>query len=309
MKWFKHFVNASDSVKLNNLIDDLGIEGYGRYWLLLELLAEELEESGTFHIHFRKISTKLHIKFSKKLQTFLQKLVDFHLIQYELSGKVYKIECPILLELQNKDSKYNRKRVVSNDSNTTLDKIREDKKREEKKENNLLSFSDSENHPEKPRIKFEEIAQCFNNVFSKEIETGKVTASTFFITRNYMEHLKESLGFLTTIEAWRELFEKAKTLDWYLDQGWFSLLWLLKAENAVKIQQSKNTIDSKPTEQKLNLTAINTAIRAGKRKVSELPEINGFGDREKDFILNNGGLLSLGNMNDFQISTLARECK
>ena len=78
MKWFKHYSNASDSVKLNHLIDELGLEGYGRYWLLLELLAQDFDGiNDEFEIHFRKISSKLQIKFSKKLETFLQKLQDF----------------------------------------------------------------------------------------------------------------------------------------------------------------------------------------------------------------------------------------
>ena len=43
MKFVKHYANASDSVKLNQLIDDLGLEAYARYWMLLELLASEFD--------------------------------------------------------------------------------------------------------------------------------------------------------------------------------------------------------------------------------------------------------------------------
>ncbi len=106
MQWFKHYSGASGSLSLNHLIEELGVEGYGRYWLLLELLAEEFDgESAKFRVHFNKISAKLHVKFGKKLETFLQKLADFQLIQFRVAGKVYEIEAPILLELQSRDFK------------------------------------------------------------------------------------------------------------------------------------------------------------------------------------------------------------
>ena len=135
MKWFKHFSNASDSIKLNKLIDELGVESYGRYWLLLELLASEMYEGHEeVEIHFRKISTKVHIKFNKKLETFMQKLSDFSLIQFEIVGKVYKISSPILGELQDKDSKYNRKRIAPCEAGTPPKK-KTKKKTENKKKN------------------------------------------------------------------------------------------------------------------------------------------------------------------------------
>jgi len=107
LRWFKHYANASTSIKLNKIIDELGIEGYGRYFLLLELLSEKFDgESTTCELHYSEISAKVRIKFSKKLATFLQKLHDFHLITFEIQGKVYKINCPILLDLQSKDFKF-----------------------------------------------------------------------------------------------------------------------------------------------------------------------------------------------------------
>lgn len=141
MKWFKHFSNASDSVKLNKLIDELGIEGYGRYWLLLELIAQETEQgSEKVEIHYRKISSKVHIKFTKTLGTFLAKLQNFGLIEVEVVGKVYILSCPILGKLQDKDSKYNRTRVVKQSSVATLD-IDKNKSREDKIRLDKMDFS------------------------------------------------------------------------------------------------------------------------------------------------------------------------
>ncbi len=127
MKWFKHFSDASKSVKINEIIDKLGLDGYARWFLLLELLNNELtldqidKRQATFEIHFREISTKVHIKFRKKLITFMELLVELHLISFQDSGNFFLIECPILLELQNKDSKYNRKRIASRSLKPTLE--------------------------------------------------------------------------------------------------------------------------------------------------------------------------------------------
>lgn len=135
MKWFKHYSNASDSVKLSRLVDELGVEGYGRYWLLLELLCEEYDgESTEFEVHFRKISAKVQIKFSKKLETFLQKLADFYLIEFRVVGKVYKLSAPILSELKNRDFKKARHdRAESAPKNKIKKKIKDKEKELEAK--------------------------------------------------------------------------------------------------------------------------------------------------------------------------------
>ena len=117
MKWFKHYSNADSSTKLNRIIDEMGVEGYARYWLLLELLSSHFDgESTYFEIHENQILAKLRIKFSKKLATFMQKLSNFQLIKFKTHSKVWQIDAPILLELLGKDFKYNRKRIVANDA-------------------------------------------------------------------------------------------------------------------------------------------------------------------------------------------------
>lgn len=137
MKWFKHYSNASSSLKLQSLISELGVEGYGQYWLLLELLCEKFDgESPEVTLFFDEISAKVRIKFTKKLETFLQKLSDFHLLSFQISGKFYKIEAPILLDLQSKDFKFATKQRLLNDSNATLRIKNKDIRLKNKKEIN-----------------------------------------------------------------------------------------------------------------------------------------------------------------------------
>ena len=50
MKWFKHEVDAIQSEKLARLKNEFGFEGYGRYWRILELVAERMDGSNRCHI-------------------------------------------------------------------------------------------------------------------------------------------------------------------------------------------------------------------------------------------------------------------
>lgn len=43
MKWFKHDANASADGKLQNVLLDYGLEGYGLYWYCIELIAGNVE--------------------------------------------------------------------------------------------------------------------------------------------------------------------------------------------------------------------------------------------------------------------------
>jgi hypothetical protein len=144
MKWFKHFSNASTSLKLNRLIDELGLEAYAQYWLLLEILSANFDgESTKITLHFSEISPKVRIKFGKKLETFVQKLADFSLLSCQVSGKFYDFDAPILRELMDKDSKYNRKRVVGKSSEATLRYKNKDLRIKNEEERSIKSLTDA----------------------------------------------------------------------------------------------------------------------------------------------------------------------
>ena len=39
--WFRHDSNAKDDAKIMLMIEDLGLEAYGIYWILIETLTEQ----------------------------------------------------------------------------------------------------------------------------------------------------------------------------------------------------------------------------------------------------------------------------
>ena len=222
MKWFKHYANASDSVKLNNLIDELGVEGYGRYWLLLEMLAEEYDgKSEEFEVHFRKISAKVQIKFSKKLETFLQKLSDFHLIDFRISGKVYFLSAPILSDLKQKDFKRSR---PSRDHAATTPPLDIDKDKEED--------IDKDNK----KIKPENLIKLWN---SKCPESKKYPS--LFIGGKHRDNFLNITGFpdFQKLEHWKKLYDIAFSPGWLSERGPLSFTWLLNHDNAMDVLSGK----------------------------------------------------------------------
>jgi len=48
MRWFKHPSDSANNQKLIRLLEAMGGAGYGYYWLVLELLAEQVQAPGNF---------------------------------------------------------------------------------------------------------------------------------------------------------------------------------------------------------------------------------------------------------------------
>ena len=91
MKYFSHDSNASQDIKCRRLLRRLGMEGYGRWWRLCELLAAtdghklsiETEEDAEI------IAEELHLDGHQELMRYLQVLVDVGLIQMPGDGSVW----------------------------------------------------------------------------------------------------------------------------------------------------------------------------------------------------------------------------
>jgi len=106
MIYFKHFSNANSSDHLENIINDLGFEGYGRYWRLLEYLCSLYDgESTKFKIHKRTLRDVLRFRSSLKLDSYLVTIGLQRGYKVVTNGNHYEIEAVILSELQSRDFK------------------------------------------------------------------------------------------------------------------------------------------------------------------------------------------------------------
>lgn len=96
MEYFKHDADARDDPKLQDLRDELGMEGYGRYWILVEVLAGreghayEVEDRATGRDRWRRLAQELECG-EDEAKSFISKLDELRLIDRELyreRGKV-----------------------------------------------------------------------------------------------------------------------------------------------------------------------------------------------------------------------------
>ncbi len=136
MRWFKHMVASSRDEKLAALRAEFGMEGYGLYWLILELLAEKVNEKNDTSLTY---SAKIWKSFTgisvKKFQKFLIFCANFDIFSVKFEKNNSKngqngitISCPNLLKYRDEWSKRKARnsgvtteRLRSKDTDTDTD--------------------------------------------------------------------------------------------------------------------------------------------------------------------------------------------
>ena len=78
MKWFKHASNANMDAKLQRVLLDYGLEGYGLYWYCLELISSGQVEPDDVAAQFTIIESNTSVS-HKKLKTILQLFFELKL--------------------------------------------------------------------------------------------------------------------------------------------------------------------------------------------------------------------------------------
>lgn len=127
MKWFKHETDAVHSEKMNALIENFGFEGYGRYWRLLETVAERMDSSSRCHCELSISQWCQILKVKRKvLETFLKHLGNVFGIKIEQNENVLKITIPKLL---NKRDNYTKNLQVADKKLPSKEKKRKEEKR------------------------------------------------------------------------------------------------------------------------------------------------------------------------------------
>lgn len=106
MKWFKHMTDASDDEFISELEDIFGLEGYARWFKLLEIVAKQMDETGKCSASYswKKWQSLLRGK-RKKLETFLEHLENKQKTNRKQTGNILEIKIPKLLELRDNHTK------------------------------------------------------------------------------------------------------------------------------------------------------------------------------------------------------------
>ena len=71
MKWFKHMANGHKSESLSKIKGKFGLEGVARWYILLEVIAEKMDESDRCHAEF-SVSDWMRILEIKQQKHFRQ---------------------------------------------------------------------------------------------------------------------------------------------------------------------------------------------------------------------------------------------
>jgi hypothetical protein len=125
MKWFKHYSDASDDDFIESLEEKFGLEGYARWWKILEIIAKGMDKNPsdpTASHPMQKWCSLLRAK-PKVLLSFLEHSGNKSRMKWKQNGNIIEISVPNLLKIRDE---YTRK------SGHTPDKLPAKKKETEK---------------------------------------------------------------------------------------------------------------------------------------------------------------------------------
>ena len=90
MHWFKHDTDASQDAKLQNVLLDYGLEGYGLYWYCLELIVGKIDvDNITFELeHDARIIARNTGSTAQKVEEMMRYFISQGLFESSESGKV-----------------------------------------------------------------------------------------------------------------------------------------------------------------------------------------------------------------------------
>ena len=99
MRWFKHETDAIHSEKLSLLMAEFGFEGYGRYWRIMEIVAERMDVSDRYHAELpEKEWLRLLAVRRPLLSRYLLVISQLFNIKVITNGLLIRIEIPNLLQ-------------------------------------------------------------------------------------------------------------------------------------------------------------------------------------------------------------------
>lgn len=83
MQWFKHESNANSDDKLQNILLDYGLEGYGLYWYCLELIVNRVDKDNiTFELkHDARIIARNTGSTPQKVEEMMRRFVELGLFE------------------------------------------------------------------------------------------------------------------------------------------------------------------------------------------------------------------------------------
>lgn len=99
MKWFKHETDSLSSEKLSKLIHEFGFGGYGRYWRIMELVAERMDGTSRCGVELPEKEWLRYLLVRRPLfRRYLVVIAQLFDIKVITTGLLINIEIPNLLK-------------------------------------------------------------------------------------------------------------------------------------------------------------------------------------------------------------------
>lgn len=269
MKWFKHISSARNDEKISSLIDMAGIEGYGFYFLLVEIISSKIgatdtDCSCTYSLRqWSRLTYCHHNKVSKLLGTC--QVTGVVTIEYlvEYGESKIKVTIPNILKYRDNHTKnlqatYKQEVDKEIDIEVDIDKekdkeipsgISPQKVDPEKKENEEIPGQpcETESNPKKKRtepIPYQAIVDLYQEKLPMLNGVYKLTD-----TRKNAIRILWQTTELNTLETWGNYFAHVKKSKFLTGRGkpdratgrtWKADLdFLINSTNFVKISEDK----------------------------------------------------------------------
>jgi len=241
MRWFKHLTTSSRDEKLMRLRDEFGVEGYGLYWLVLELIAEQCTANNNkVFIELSPRNWRKTTEISpKKFQLFLTFTQEISLFSVEKSEKLIKVSCPNLLKYRDE---YTRKK--GKNSGQTPDNVAPETETETETETEEEIIEDKSSIvPERsgtsvPVCPQKEIIQAYHETLPAlpKIKSWPESLQKFLRARWREDPERQSVNW------WRDFFKHVSMSDFLMGKKndfQADLEWLVRPTNFVKIQNGR----------------------------------------------------------------------
>ena len=223
MKWFKHLSHSNSDEKLAELLSECGLEGYGFWWLLMEVVAAQCVDEKCSAAYSLPQWSRLLYSHHNRVSKYLGKLEVMGVVTLEYVESRIRVTIPNLLKYRDE---YSRKSGLNQESVPP-------KNKKENKEGEI----------EKKKIKSIPPSSLLN-LWNEVVGSPTATAMGKVREAKCRSRLSER-----NLDGWREVFQKLKAsafLTGENERGWRADFdWVIGNDGiALKILEGK--YDNKP---------------------------------------------------------------
>ncbi len=218
MKWIQHDTDANQDAKLQNVLLDYGLEGYGLYWYCIELVAGKIsKECITFELeHDARIIARNTGSTPQKVEEMMRYFVKEGL--FESVGGV--ITCLKIAKRLNQSMTSNpqMRAIIESFKNhdaimTESDKVMQDKIT---LDNNTIDKVKSNKSDKATGIDFDSVIEIFNRVMVRSPKVIKLNEKRKRLVRNLFKFAEFDLikfegylNYMHSTPSWNWAFEKS----------------------------------------------------------------------------------------------------